>query len=166
MKYIIFICSFALLLFGNCDKEYKTNNFETETSGFEVYTGDSIEAVWKYTIINKTKKDYNFPNDPQSIFSKHKDEKGLSQDCFVKWETNKYLPPSETISVSFSTFYQYNDVFTKEYKDDLEKLSKFMENKMSDLQSFVILDKNKRYKIEFFNTYADTTKKKTMEKLE
>jgi hypothetical protein len=135
---------------------------DTKATGIEVFTGDSLLTTWKFTAQNKLNKDYSLPENQNAAYIMLPLGKGLTQEKEIKWNTGTYLPPDEKISISFQVNYEYTDSFTRADKDSVEKLSKYISNKINEIEAFVIIDKKNKYKIVFKNEYRDSTKNKKL----
>lgn len=158
------IVAFTLLSVLNlgCNKVkyYKTNAVETKLAALEINTSDKINAIWQFTAINKTNKDYSLPSNPNAIYLDCGN--GLSQENEIKWTPGIYLPPGEKVSISFQVSYDYSDSCNRNDKLNSDKLSKFMKPKIEELNAFVIIDRQHKYKIVFQNEYKDASKSKSL----
>jgi hypothetical protein len=125
-----------------------------------VNTGNKIVTTFRYTVENRTRSDYYFPDDAKSAFVVLSEGKGLSQEDEIAWGRGAYLPSGQKVSVSFQLTYDYNESYTKEERDNPDKLSKFMNRRLKEVNGFVVLDKKARYEIVFPKGWKDTDEKK------
>jgi hypothetical protein len=125
-----------------------------------VTPGDQIVTTFRYTVENKTKKDYNFPEDPKSAFVILPEGKGLSQEENISWSHGAYLPSGQKMALSFQLTYEYNESYPKKDRDNSDKLARFMDRRLKEVDGFVILDKAKRYEIIFPKGWNATDEKK------
>ena len=123
-------------------------------------TGDKIVTTFRYTLENKTKSDYYFPDDAKSAFVVLSEGKGLSQQDEIAWGRGAYLPSGQKVSMSFQLTYDYNESYPKKESDNLDKLSKFMNRRLKEVDGFVVLDKKNRYEIVFPKGWQDTDEMK------
>jgi len=114
-------------------------------------TGDRPVATFKYTVENTTANDYFLPSDPKAAFVVLPNGKGLSKEEQLEWDSGAYIPAGQRVSVSFRVTYDYNDSYPFDERDDAEKLSAFIGRRLKELEGFSVLDRERRYQIDFPN---------------
>ncbi len=120
-----------------------------------VTLGEKIVTTFQYTLENKTKGDYYFPEDAKSAFVVLPEEKGLSQEDELAWSRGVYLPCGQKVSMSFHLTDDYNEAYPKKDRDNLDKLGEFMKSRLKKIDGFVVLDKKNRYEIVFPNGWKN-----------
>ncbi|MGH2567801.1 MAG: hypothetical protein ACRDGA_05635, partial [Bacteroidota bacterium] len=125
-----------------------------------VNTGDRPVATFKFILENTTPHDYHLPSDPKSAFILLPEGKGMSQEEELIWDRGAYVPSGQKVTVSFQVSYNYNEAYPKTDRDDLDKLSKFMNRRLKELDGFAVLDRVKRYQIIFPRGWQDSPETK------
>lgn len=120
-----------------------------------VSIGDKIIITFQYTLENKTKSDYYFPEDAKSAFIVLPEGKGLSQEDELAWGRGVYLPCGQKVSMSFHLTDDYNESYPKKERDNLDKLGEFTKSRLEKVDGFVVLDKKNRYEIVFPNGWKN-----------
>ena len=95
-----------------------------------INTGERPIATFKYTLENTTPRDYNLPSDAKSAFVILPGGKGMSQDEELAWDKGAYVPPGQKVTVSFRLTYDYNDSYPKGDRDNIDKISKFINRRL------------------------------------
>lgn len=127
-----------------------------------VNMGDHINASFRYQVENTTPFDYCLPNDSEVAFIRLPSTKGLAKDHGIAWDKGTCVPTGQKVAVSLRLTYDYNEYsFPKSDRDNLEKLSKFMNRRLSEIDGFVILDNQHRYQINFPKGWDDKNSDKT-----
>ena len=116
---------------------------------------DKIVLTFQYTLENKTKSDYYFPEDAKSTFVVLPEGKGLSQKDEFAWGRGVYVPSGQKVSMSFHLTYDYNESYPEKERDNLDKLGEFTKGRLKEIDGFVVLDKKNRYEIIFPNGWKD-----------
>ncbi len=124
-----------------------------------VTTGERLVTTFKYSIQNTTPHDYYLPSDPNAAFVILPKEGGLSQHQELNWNKGAYIPAGQKMSVWFQLSYDYNDSFTKSDRDKLDKLSNFMDRRLKEVDGFVVLDRDNRYRVVFPKGWQEATSK-------
>jgi hypothetical protein len=130
-----------------------------------VNTGDPLLAFFRYIIQNTTPYDYCLPNDSEAAFIQLPNTKGLAKDYEITWDKGTCVPTGQKVAVSFRLSYDYSKYsFPKSDRDNIEKLSAFMNRRLSEIDGFVILDTRNRYQINFPKGWDYKQNKKTMQR--
>jgi len=136
----------------------------TTYSQLSATTGDRLGLSFRYLVENRTPYDYNLPNDLATAFIKLPESKGLIKDHEIVWDKGTYIPTGQKVAIHFNLTYDYHDYsFPKKDKDNLNKLSEFMNRRLKEIDGFVILDNGKRYKIIFPKSWEEIKSGKTEE---
>ena len=131
-------------------------------SELTVNTGDRIITNFRYVLENKTPYDYCLPNDNEAAFIQIPVTKGLTKDHEITWDKGTCVPTGQKVAVYFRLNYNYSEYsFPKSDINNLEKFSKFMSRRLSEIDGFVILDNQNRYQINFPKGWEDKQNEKT-----
>lgn len=131
-------------------------------SELSLYTGDPLLVTFQYILENTTPYDYCLPNDSEVAFIQMPKTKGLIKDHELTWNKGTCVPTAQKVAVSFRLTYNYSDYsFPQSEKNNLEKLSKFVNRRLSEIDGFVVLDKQNRYQINFPKGWEDIQTEKT-----
>jgi len=120
-------------------------------------------AIWSYiTSQPKIPYDYCLPNDNEAAFIQIPGTKGLTKDHDITWDKGTCVPTGQKVAVFFRLNYNYSEYsFPKSDINNLEKFSKFMSRRLSEIDGFVILDNQNRYQINFPKGWEDKQNEKT-----
>jgi hypothetical protein len=130
-------------------KPWDRESIKATNSGINVNIGDKVVITFRYLVENKTKKDYYFPDDTKGTYVVLPKGKGLSQQDEITWDSDAYLPSGPKMSVSFYLTYDYDESYQKKDQDNTDKLIKFMNSHLKEVDGFVVFDKKNRYEIVF-----------------
>ena len=142
-------------------KPWNTNAIKSTFSELTVSTGDRLVANFQYILENTTPYDYNLPTDIEAAFIQLPKTKGLIKDHEISWDKGAFVPKDQKIAVTINLTYDYSEYsFSQNEIADLEKLSQFMNNRLREIDGFVILDKQTSYQINFAKGWSDDKTKK------
>jgi hypothetical protein len=131
-------------------KPWNNTAIKASFSELSMNAGESLIANFQYIVENTTPYDYNFPNDGEAAFIILPKTKGLSKDHELTWDRGTFLPTGQKVAISFKLTYHYGEYsFPKSDKENIDKLSSFMNRRLKEIDGFVILDKENRYQINF-----------------
>ena len=137
-------------------KPWNESAILAEFSEITVNTGDKIVAHFRYLVENTTEYDYSLPSDGEAAFIKLPETKGLTKDHDIAWDVGTFVPTGQKVAINFRLTYDYSEYsFPKSDIDNIEKFSKFMNRRLSEVDGFVILDKENRYQIDFHRGWKD-----------
>jgi hypothetical protein len=143
-------------------KPWNTSAIKATFSELHLFTGDRLLVTFQYILENTTQYDYCLPNDNEAAFIRMAKNNGLTKDHELTWDKGTCVPTGQKVAMSFKLTYDYNEYsFPKSDKDNLEKLSKFMNRRLSEVDGFVVLDNQHRYQINFPKGWDDKESNKT-----
>jgi len=152
---VIIVAFFYITSLPEKPKPWDREAIKATFADLSVTIGDKIVLTFQYTLENKTKSDYYFPEDAKSTFVVLAEGKGLSQKDEFAWGRGVYLPIGQKVSMSFHLTYDYNKSYPEKERDNLDKLGEFMKSRLKEVDGFVVLDKENRYEITFPNGWRD-----------
>lgn len=137
-------------------KPWNESAIKAEYSEIIVNTGDKIVTQFRYLVENTTAYDYSLPSYAEAAFIQIPETKGLAKDHDITWDVGTFVPTGQKVAVTFRLSYDYSEYsFSKSDIDNLEKFSKFMNRRLSEIDGFVVLDKKNRYQINFPRGWKD-----------
>jgi hypothetical protein len=107
-------------------------------------TGRPLVLTFRYTLENHTDHDYELPSSG-SIYKVLADAKGLDRDGSLKWDGGTSVLAGQKVNVGIHVEYEY----TGENTDLNEKLTAFINRRLSEIDGFAALDQLNRYEIRF-----------------
>ena len=108
---------------------------------------------FSYVLENTTDADYSLDPSTVLVMAALPDGKGLEQDHAFSLISSE-IPAKQKVVVSISRDMDYQGD-----KDDMAKLSAFMNRRLKELDGFVLFDKVHRYKIILPNGWPDVPKR-------
>ncbi|MDP2157986.1 MAG: hypothetical protein Q8K68_09790 [Nitrospirota bacterium] len=143
-------------------KPWNNSAINATFSDIQMFTGDRLPVTFKYILDNKTQFDYCLPSDNEAAFIRMPKTNSLTKDHELTWDKGTCVPTGQKVAVSFKLTYDYSDYsFPQSDKDNLEKLSKLVNRRLSEIDGFVILDNQHRYQINFPKGWDDKNSDKT-----
>src|SRR5215831_5228081 len=138
-------------------KPWNRDAIKAKYADLYLNTGDRPVVTFKYTLENTTPHDYYLPSDPKAAFVILPNGKGMSQEEELSWDNGAYVPAGQKVSVSFRLMYHYDESYPKSDRDNPDKLSKFMDRRLKELEGFAVLDRTSRYQVTFPSGWQDSS---------
>jgi hypothetical protein len=111
-------------------------------------TGQPLVFTFRYTLENHTGHDYELPSSG-SIYKILAEGKGLERDTTLKWDGGTSLPAGQKINIGIQIQYPYSETYSRDEKENSEKLNAFTNRRLAEIDGFAALDEVNRYEIRF-----------------
>ena len=130
-------------------------NEEAITADFDRISTNSKDYItFNYVLRNNTGKDYSLDKYGSKTFITRLDGSLSQSDDIFDPETSVYIPANEAAYITLTMPYPYPgksiDFLTatdKEIASFREEVAQYLEDRLSNLDGFLLLDENSRYKI-------------------
>lgn len=117
----------------------------------EASAEDRFVIIFVYAVTNRTSEDYRLPSSSDSAYVVASPGNALALSPDLEWPRDKYIPPNQRVNLELRLAFDYTDSFTHEQAMALDATStgRFWNGRLSDVGGFRILDRERRYQIDF-----------------
>lgn len=114
---------------------------------------------FRYTLENTTYRDYTIPSTAKLMVRRTRDMS--CQDVpEMSWQKGWFIPSRQKLNIEVIVPFNYSDFsFSRAEFDDLGKLSKFADRRLSEIDGFALFDPLNRFRIDFPNGWPNAGKK-------
>ena len=127
----------------------------TSTNVFFRVEADKLLYDFRYSLENKTGRDYKIPSDAKLMVR-------LAQDMSYRdvpemtWEQNLYIPSGQNVNISIKLPVMYSDYnFSRQKAGDEKQLMAFSDRRLAEINGFALFDPGNRYRIDFPNGWPE-----------
>jgi hypothetical protein len=131
----------------------------TSTNVFFTVEADKLLYEFRYSLENKTDRDYRLPGDAKLLAR-------LAQDMSYRdvpgmtWGQNLYIPSGQKVNISIKLPVLYTDYnFSRQNADDEKQLMAFSDRRLAEIDGFTLFDPTGRYKIDFPNGWPEAAER-------